>query len=54
MTTFAFPAGTVPADLLQRVRLQIVAPCAKPSEGDGWFHEIKHDGYRLPAIDAGG
>ena len=24
-------------------------PCKKPPEGDGWLHEIKHDGHRLVA-----
>jgi bifunctional non-homologous end joining protein LigD len=41
----AVPAG-VPAD----VRLQIVSHCAKPPDGDGWLHAIKHDGHRLVAI----
>jgi len=34
-------------------RLQIVSPCAEPPEGDGWLHEIKHDGHRLLAVVAG-
>jgi bifunctional non-homologous end joining protein LigD len=36
----------VPAD----VRLQIVTPSKRPPSGDGWLHEIKHDGHRLVAI----
>src|SRR5438105_10626202 len=32
------------------VRLQIVTPCKRPPSGDGWLHEIKHDGHRLVAI----
>jgi bifunctional non-homologous end joining protein LigD len=32
------------------VRLQIVTPCKTPPSGDGWLHEIKHDGHRLVAI----
>jgi hypothetical protein len=35
------------------VRLQIVSSCVEPSSGDGWLHEIKHDGHRLVAIPAG-
>jgi ATP-dependent DNA ligase len=27
---------------------------AKPSSGDGWIHEIKHDGYRLQVHCRGG
>src|ERR1700751_496895 len=30
-------------------------PASKPPAGDGWIHEIKHDGFRLMARrDAGG
>jgi hypothetical protein len=54
MPTFPFPAGAVPADIFQRVPLQIVAPSAEPPDGEGWLHEIKHDGDRLLAIVAGG
>src|SRR5690242_17351493 len=25
------------------------SPAKKPPEGDGWLHEIKHDGFRLMA-----
>ena len=25
------------------------SPCPAPPQGDGWLHEIKHDGYRLLA-----
>jgi bifunctional non-homologous end joining protein LigD len=54
MPTFPFPAGAVPADLFQRVLLQIVSPCAEPPDGEGWLHKIEHDGHRLLAIVAGG
>jgi bifunctional non-homologous end joining protein LigD len=50
---FAMPAGAIPADLPQRLRLQIVTPTAEPPEGDRWLHEIKHDGHRLIAISTG-
>ena len=35
--------ATLPAD----VRLQVLTPCKRPPSGDGWLHEIKHDGHRL-------
>jgi bifunctional non-homologous end joining protein LigD len=54
MPTFPFPAGAVPADLFQRVPLQIVSPSAQPPDGEGWLHEVKHDGHRLLAIVSGG
>jgi len=38
--------ATLPAD----VRLQVLTPCKRPPSGDGWLHEIKHDGHRLVAI----
>src|SRR5437764_9119520 len=46
----SFPPGAVPANLPANIRLQIVSPCAQPPDGDGWLHEIKHDGHRLIAI----
>src|SRR5881227_96920 len=42
--------GAVPANMPRDVRLQIVTPCKRPPSGDGWLHEIKHDGHRLVAI----
>ena len=47
---FPLPAAAVPADLPRDVRLQIVSPGTEPPDGDGWLHEIKHDGHRLIAI----
>ena len=44
------PSEAVPADVPKDVRLQIVTPCERPPSGDGWLHEIKHDGHRLVAI----
>ena len=35
------------------VRLQIVTTTPAPPEGDGWLHEIKHDGHRPIAIVPG-
>src|ERR1041385_1101040 len=44
------PIGAIPAGVPRDVRLQIVTPCKRPPSGDGWLHEIKHDGNRLVAI----
>ena len=32
----------VPASVPAHIRLQIVSPSARPPDGDGWLHEIKH------------
>jgi bifunctional non-homologous end joining protein LigD len=48
------PAGVIPAELPQSVQLQIVQPCLAPPDGEGWLHEIKHDGHRLLAIVSAG
>jgi len=53
MPNIALPPAATPADLPGEVRLQIVSSCAEPPTGDGWLHEIKHDGHRLVAIAAG-
>jgi bifunctional non-homologous end joining protein LigD len=47
------PPAAVPAEIPRRVLLQIVSPSAAPPDGDGWLHEVKHDGHRLVAIVAG-
>src|SRR5215468_9685003 len=44
------PAAAVAARLPSRVDLALVTPCAEPPVGDGWLHELKHDGHRLVAI----
>jgi bifunctional non-homologous end joining protein LigD len=54
MSNFAVPPAAVPAEIPGRVPLQIVLPSAEPPSGDGWLHEVKHDGHRLLAIVAGG
>src|SRR5436190_7852917 len=46
----SLPTGAVPARVPADVRLQIVTPCKRPPSGDGWLHEIKHDGHRLVAV----
>jgi bifunctional non-homologous end joining protein LigD len=49
----SLPPGPAPAAMPADVRLQIVTPCKRPPSGDGWLHEIKHDGHRLVAIVPG-
>jgi hypothetical protein len=51
----------MPAMLLRRVAFPdfcepcLPSPALKPPAGDGWLHEIKHDGFRLLVRrDAGG
>ena len=46
----SLPPGAIPANMPRDVRPQIVTPCKRPPSGDGWLHEIKHDGHRLVAI----
>ena len=53
MSSFAVPPAAVPAEIPRRIPLHIVSSCAEPPEGDGWLHEVKHDGHRLLAIVAG-
>jgi len=47
------PPTAIPARLPADLRLQIVAPSARPPAGDRWLHEVKHDGHRLLAIVPG-
>src|SRR5215469_5685635 len=54
MSNFTMPTAAVLAEIPRDVRFQIVPGCAEPPSGDGWLHEIKHDGHRLLAIIAGG
>lgn len=54
MSSFALPPRAVPAEIPRPVHLQIVSPCAEPWDGDGWLHEVKHDGHRLLAIITAG
>ena len=50
MSKFPRPSAAIPADMPRDVRLQIVSTCPEIPDGDGWLHEIKHDGHRLVAI----
>jgi bifunctional non-homologous end joining protein LigD len=50
MLTFPRPSAAIPADLPRDVRLQIVSTCPEIPGGEGWLHEIKHDGHRMLAI----
>jgi bifunctional non-homologous end joining protein LigD len=53
MPIYPLPSGVIPDELPQRVRLQIVATSVAPPDGEGWLHEVKHDGHRLLAIVTG-
>ena len=44
------PPSAIPAAIPSAVRLPVVSPSADVPDGDGWLHEIKHDGHRLVAI----
>jgi bifunctional non-homologous end joining protein LigD len=50
MPKFELPRAAALSEIPRQIRLQIVSPGAEPPEGDGWLHEIKHDGHRLLAI----
>src|SRR4029077_8409748 len=50
MPNLVLPEGASPARRPTAVRLQIVMPSPAAPEGEGWLHEIKHDGHRLVAI----
>jgi bifunctional non-homologous end joining protein LigD len=50
MPKLRFPARGIAADLPTRIRFQVCSAAAEPPSGDGWLHEIKHDGHRLLAI----
>ena len=53
MPKFALPRAAASAEIPRDVRLQIASASADPPTGDGWLHEVKHDGHRLVAIVAG-
>src|SRR5204862_1793412 len=53
MPKFTLPPTAAPAALPASVRLQLVTSTAAPPDGDGWLHEIKHDGHRLLAVVGG-
>jgi len=50
MMNSPFPSVAIAAPLPSRIGLPLVSPCAEPPSGDGWLHEIKHDGHRLVAV----
>jgi bifunctional non-homologous end joining protein LigD len=50
MRSIRLPPRALKAPLPTRVHLQIVSSAAEPPAGDGWLHEIKHDGHRLVAV----
>jgi hypothetical protein len=50
-----FPPTAAPSAPPTRIRLAIASSSAWPPDGDGWLHEIKHDGRgRLKLINRGG
>jgi bifunctional non-homologous end joining protein LigD len=50
MRSIRFPPRALNAPLPNRVHLQIASSAPEPPSGDGWLHEIKHDGQRLVAL----
>ena len=50
MPKFPLPISAVAADMPREIRFQLSSTRAEPPEGDGWLHEMKHDGHRLAAI----
>ena len=53
MAKFELPQAAASAEIPPQVSLQIVSHGAEPPLGDGWLHEIKHDGHRLLVIVTG-
>jgi ATP-dependent DNA ligase len=35
--------------LLAHIEPCLPSPAARPPSGEGWLHEIKHDGFRIMA-----
>ena len=54
MPSATLPPAAVRAEIPRPLRLQIVQPIPEPPKGEGWLHEVKHDGHRLLAVVAGG
>jgi bifunctional non-homologous end joining protein LigD len=50
MPKLRLPPRAVAAALPTSVKLQVCAAAAEPPAGDGWLHELKHDGHRLVAV----
>src|SRR5215472_3745374 len=46
----AVPPAAVPAEIPRRVPIRILLPCTERPDGDGWLHEVKHDGHLLVVI----
>jgi bifunctional non-homologous end joining protein LigD len=53
MRKFDVPKGAVPSGLPAEFRFLLVRSASESPEGNGWLHEIKHDGHRLLAITDG-
>jgi bifunctional non-homologous end joining protein LigD len=50
MPDLFLPSSLIPSALPLTVRPKIVSTASEPPLGDGWLHEVKHDGHRLIAI----
>lgn len=50
MPNLPFPKRAVRCDLPAELRLLVVTSSPEPPTGEGWLHEIKHDGHRLLAV----
>jgi bifunctional non-homologous end joining protein LigD len=50
MPDLFLPSSSIPSALPLTVRPKIVSTASEPPLGDGWLHEVKHDGHRLIAI----
>jgi bifunctional non-homologous end joining protein LigD len=44
------PAGAKAAPLRRRVSFAVCQHAADPPVGEGWLHEVKHDGHRVAVI----
>jgi bifunctional non-homologous end joining protein LigD len=53
MSSFVVPPAAMRAEIPHPLRPQIVSSGAEPPEGEGWLHEVKHDGHRLLAVVVG-
>jgi bifunctional non-homologous end joining protein LigD len=53
MPKLTLPPAAVHSALPASIVLQIVTSTVAPPDGDGWLHEIKHDGHRLVAVVGG-
>src|SRR5690242_15873029 len=50
MPKVRLPERAAAAALPKTVTLQVCSAASEPPAGDGWLHELKHDGHRLVAV----